>query len=1311
MSNSYDLTQLDAHSFEHMVNSLALTVLGKGVTGLAAGADGGRDGLLTGEAPYPTDVDRWTGTWYIQSKFHKPHLSKDPQKWLIAEVKSEIKDFADKVRVIPDIWIIATNIEPSGTPSTGAYDAIKEAVENAFGEKVKFDVWGGRKILDFLERDPGVATSFGHFLTPGHVLSAMYQQIGDAFAQVKPIINHLILDQFKDQVYTKLEQAGGTGPKPKIHELFVDLPAQPKEHEEEVYILETLVSTASNVHRPTAWEKFGEGWKTWSVHPRRARAIILKGGPGQGKSTAGQFFCQIQRAALLLEPNSPTTLPEVRETARELLAVAESLSFKPLIARIPISIELKDFASWYGARSTSQSKGVLAYLCERIESKIDQAVEGGTLKRAFETRSWFINFDGLDEVPNDVKDQVAEEVIRFVNVALPQLDTDALVLCTTRPQGYSGQFKELNAITLDLQPLPAEIALKCAEGVIKFSSGHSEAQSCMGILKTAIESPQVKELMTTPLQSHIMAVVVKDGGRPPEKRWELFDNFYQVMKRRESLKNFPDTRIAQILRDNSVLLKAIHSRLGISLHSKAEKSFGAETTLSRVQFESLTRQTVEKYEDDGIEEIVNTLMEATVQRLVFVSTPESSSSVRFDVRQLQEFFAAEFLYSGISHQQLKSRLDIIGGDAHWREVMHFAISALIVTSRPTELAVAIGSILKLDDSDVSDGLRSYNRRVGVGALMTLRLLHEGVLEQDRSIRMQFKETLIPIYGMVDAEATESLCTVRHPNTLAWLLNCMIDAFFELSESEQINAAAVLAQMLPCNHKRQNEISKKISASSAKYLNGLYLLILSDRNFPFMVGAKRGAKWFVHLTLEFLLAESPPDGLSLKLLLRYARNAIRDRGSLEGHDFPEDVKNALWILLDPVWAARDRSENYEEFEINGIGLTQRKDNWESPVFSEVFNGYSLKSSAPVAQLIESILAFIKYRKLQSLMHFLQIAIKYDLTEFLTHSCISHLLPIDIYSKPAEVLLDQLSMIDQSDLDEMLNNYFQIGSLINPPYEISRYSAPETELQFQTVAAVHPKLALASWIGSFEFVEAVEDANRSLLRDVVLKVINTNPHAMMSLFGGWGAIAVKERELFSRVRPLLRAAAYDFDSQLSSESLEPFELELPADVVFIPSVAKCILTYIRMNPVGAESVERLSVEDLLRAYGLEQGKLQGIYNDNEVDVAHRSAALSCSLLSIALGSKDAESFILEDLALSLLSILEVRSDPLLIDAVCFAFARLDLSFVGLRSLVGEILNLCREDYQSRYQLTYLLASFREHSSAPVSNMKVLESWLQE
>lgn len=148
MVNSYELGGLDTYAFENLVNLLALKVLGAGATGFGPGADGGRDGYFEGSAPYPSALDPWKGTWYIQSKFHAPHLSTDPHKWLIKKVKEEIAAFErpDSDRAWPDNWIIATNIDPSGKPETGSFDAIRALVNDATRNSVNVAVWGGNRV-------------------------------------------------------------------------------------------------------------------------------------------------------------------------------------------------------------------------------------------------------------------------------------------------------------------------------------------------------------------------------------------------------------------------------------------------------------------------------------------------------------------------------------------------------------------------------------------------------------------------------------------------------------------------------------------------------------------------------------------------------------------------------------------------------------------------------------------------------------------------------------------------------------------------------------------------------------------------------------------------------------------------------------------------------------------------------------------------------------------------------------------------------------------------------------------------------------
>ncbi len=146
MPDTFELGKLEPNCFEHLANMIALRVLGPGHTGFGPGPDGGRDGYFEGEAPYPSASEHWTGSWYLQAKFHKPHLSTNAQKWLVDQIKSEIERFSDpkSERIWPDNWIIVTNIDPSGTPETGAFDSARALVAAARPKLAgRFHIWGG----------------------------------------------------------------------------------------------------------------------------------------------------------------------------------------------------------------------------------------------------------------------------------------------------------------------------------------------------------------------------------------------------------------------------------------------------------------------------------------------------------------------------------------------------------------------------------------------------------------------------------------------------------------------------------------------------------------------------------------------------------------------------------------------------------------------------------------------------------------------------------------------------------------------------------------------------------------------------------------------------------------------------------------------------------------------------------------------------------------------------------------------------------------------------------------------------------------
>ena len=511
-----------------------------GVTGFAPGADGGRDGYFEGEAEYPSSVERWNGIWYIQSKFRAPSLSGNPQSWLQQQVKDELKEFSRRGsgRLVPNNWIIATNIDPSGTPSKGTFDKVRSTIADFNPELAKrTHIWGGRKLLDLLAIHGDIVRHYGGLLTSGDVIAKIINSISDGSAGIDAIMRHLVVAQLSEQQFTRLEQAGSSSDtRPGIQTLYTDLPFVFNQIRHPA-ILAELSRAVAEIHTPSPIDG-GLQWQLWRRHPSRSRVCFIRGGPGNGKSTVTQFLCQVQRAALLDASPEMSVSEKVRDLLRDVKERAKHSGYWPLSPRVPIHVELRLYAKWFGEQSRTSPCGVLSYLAARLQKDIEQVVHSGTLRRAFAQGRWLFVFDGLDEVPGDVKDLVAGEIRKFSDKSLYECRADAMILCTSRPQGYSGQFDEMRPAILDLTKLSPEEALACADPVLRIDRNKDEIEHYRSTLKDAVLSPSIREIMTTPLQTHIMAVVVRDGGRPPDRKWQLFSNFYQVIKKREFKSKF-----------------------------------------------------------------------------------------------------------------------------------------------------------------------------------------------------------------------------------------------------------------------------------------------------------------------------------------------------------------------------------------------------------------------------------------------------------------------------------------------------------------------------------------------------------------------------------------------------------------------------------------------------------------------------------------------------------------------------------------------------------------------------------------------------
>jgi predicted NACHT family NTPase len=125
--------------------------------------------------------------------------------------------------------------------------------------------------------------------------------------------------------------------------------------------------------------------------------FVLVGGPGQGKSTLGQFICQLYRASILIDRPTHSLTVEVTTTLNLIKQQCQACGVElPAARRFPVRVVLDQFANDLATRKVTS---LLLYLAQRIKSLTDYECTMTDLRRWLGAYPWLIVLDGLDEVP------------------------------------------------------------------------------------------------------------------------------------------------------------------------------------------------------------------------------------------------------------------------------------------------------------------------------------------------------------------------------------------------------------------------------------------------------------------------------------------------------------------------------------------------------------------------------------------------------------------------------------------------------------------------------------------------------------------------------------------------------------------------------------------------------------------------------------------------------------------------------------------------------------------------------------------------
>lgn len=753
--HDYQLERLNTRSFEQLVQALGLEVIGKQLMIFGDGPDGGREATFEGPTKYPDGKKQWDGYGIVQAKFRQQPDSQARKNtdWAIAQLNAEFKKLSprgikkapenQRERICPEYYIFATNLRLSSVVKKGGKDRVKavfDGFKKSHGLK-DYAIWDGDQIHRFLDCQPGIRTTYAAWLLPGDVLSEMMNFLDLEKTDFPSTIRRYLESELLDDQYAKLSQGGYTDanaiPLSKVFlDLPIELPSGRATHQEDYSFNEgedNRGKRSTKEGRATFLELFfEEGRKVLkpSANPRQvaesirlqgeAGRIVLIGGPGQGKTTIGQFACQMLRAALL-NATCATYSPEVKNALAHIADQSQELP-KTHVLRYPLRVDLKRLAEALAGDGDFGANSVLDYLVKHISKRTDTELGIKEFRKWLKSYPWLLVLDGLDEVPASSNRTKLMSAIRdFVSVEAHQQDADLLILATTRPQGYSDEFDPGLYWHLQIAPLNATEALQY--GVKLAEARHrglkSRIEDLTKSLRRATTNTATVRLMESPLQVTIMLALIEGGGEPPEQRWKLFHDYYDVIYRREKERGTP---FSVLLGKYEPDIHWLHHRAGWILQRRNATAGQTAARLTHQEFEEMVEDRLLKrghIDSNQRIELVNQIRIAATDRLVFL-VGNTANEIGFEIRSLQEFMAAEHCFDG-SESCVQITIRAIAPHSYWQNVFLF-VAGRIFFEKESLIDSLIVVCEQLNET-LTDQAQGYIR---AGSRLALSMLKDGV---------------------------------------------------------------------------------------------------------------------------------------------------------------------------------------------------------------------------------------------------------------------------------------------------------------------------------------------------------------------------------------------------------------------------------------------------------------------------------------------------------------------------------------------------------------------------------------------------------
>jgi hypothetical protein len=761
----YILNHLGSNNFENLVQSLSKEIFGNGSIAFGSGSDGGRDATFHGKATYPSPEELWDGYWVIQAKFKEITEADDTKdfEWVKDELTKELNKYSTRKTKVdyPDNYILFTNVILTAVAKVGGRDKAT-LLEKEYQKKYKIKnirIISYDDICTHLNRYRNIATTYAAFVLPGDILFQLLEMLQyqkDKQHRVTEVVGRFLEAEFKEDIQSKLEHAGKlTTDKVNLEKVFIDLYVE-KENAVVGASQSKFIHKAITIGNSILKDK-----------PDNYRRLVIEAGPGQGKSTLTQFLCQIYRAYFLKNIDDRAILSDqITEFIEEYKQI---ISTEPLWIRLPIRIIIKDYASWIKKEKKGNSEanvGVLEYIKATINKKSKtNEIEAVDVENLIRNLPCLFIFDGLDEVPTTSnREEVINEIFFFTDTFLRRINSDYIIVATTRPQGYSKEFDVVKYQHFFISNLESEESKLYVQKLLdKLISNVDEQEEKKEILFKVIEHPEMSRLMKSPLQVSIMTILVLSGGNPPENKFELFTEYYNTILKREKQRS-----VSPILNEKQSYITEIHEKLGLFLQAESEKSVNPGASIKKDKFAKLVEVYLKNkgLEHDQITKMAKEILRVATDRLVFISEIEDEQ-IGFAIRSLQEYFAATDLIHNIEDQQIKPRLVKIACNSYWGNTLLFAIG--YISKNKKYLVSTIESICnELNGSSNEFEINDLNSKTKKGSWLALEILNEGIFNDTPNDENKFGNLLNPLFKIPLCEKHELLSKLPERLIKKWI---------------------------------------------------------------------------------------------------------------------------------------------------------------------------------------------------------------------------------------------------------------------------------------------------------------------------------------------------------------------------------------------------------------------------------------------------------------------------------------------------------------------------------------------------------------